>query len=251
MTYFDSLDFAYRIVFTRFDFVTWLWAIAAFVASLVLLHLAWGRLWNSQWAMFRRPGVAVASILIGLFVGVSVLTLLAANRGVEWLDQQRTELVRQRTDCGSCNRRILVEARKRSGQVSVPDDNAMVLHNEQDLSILAEVAAEDVHCPLTPSGPLGPGAPCHVRDPVSVAQAVVGKRPTVSFPVTVSPENPWIKAAVTAQLEEALSYATPKLRAGMTELKDGVLVLLWLALGIQFVMVPSFAVADIRIHPTV
>lgn len=42
MTYFESLDFVYRLVFARFDLPVWIWSILAFVLSLVLVHFLWG-----------------------------------------------------------------------------------------------------------------------------------------------------------------------------------------------------------------
>ncbi|HYN78363.1 MAG TPA: hypothetical protein VES73_11285 [Lamprocystis sp. (in: g-proteobacteria)] len=127
----------------------------------------------------------------------------------------------------------------------------MALNSQRDLQVVAEVAAASVGCPLTPSGPLGAGAPCSVRDPVSVAQQVVRAIPAASYPLTVSPDNPWIKAAVTTQVQEALSYATPRLQAGMTELRTLMAVLFWSALIFQVLLVPIAAVSDIRVHPQV
>jgi hypothetical protein len=170
---------------------------------------------------------------------------------MDWVELQRAELSRQFTDSGVRNRRIFTEAGERIGQATAVDENTLSIRNERDLLALAEVAAADVRCPLTPSGPLGLGAPCRMRDAVSVARDVVRAFPAPSFPTTVSPGNPWIKAAVTAQVEEALSYATPKLRKGMTELRDAAQWVLWLALGLQALIVPIGAVTDIRSNPSV
>lgn len=249
MTYFDSLQFVYRLVFERFDLIVWGWATVAFVLSLVGIHWLWGRAWNAQWGLLSRPGTALASLVLALLVGGAVLTWLAAERSGQWLELQRAELTRQVADSGSRNRRILVDARGGIGHG--PDENTLTLRSNQDLMVLAQTAAADVRCPLTPSGPLGPGAPCRVRDPRAVAQDVVRTVAGADFPLDVSPDNPWIRAAVTARVEEALSFATPRLRAGMDELRTLVAVVLCLALGIQALMVPLAAVGDIRVNPSV
>lgn len=251
MTYFESLDFVYRLIFARFDLTTWIWAIVTFCASLFILHLAWGRAWNKQWTFFKLPSVAIMSIVIAALCGAVMLTWLAANRSVAWLELQRTELTRQFTDSGTLNRRIFRAARERMGGGDASAaENALVLRNERDALTLAMAAATDITCPLTPSGPLGPGAPCRVRDPASVADEVVRGITVPSYPIVVSPQNPWIKAAVTLQLQEALEYATTRLRAGMTELEQALIVLMIILLSVQILSVPIAAVSDIRVHPS-
>lgn len=253
MTYFESLDFVYRLVFERFDLPTWFWSILAVILSLVLVHWLWGLVWNARWGLFTRPGMAATSILLAVIAGASALTWLAAHRSAAWLDLQRTELPRRFADSGARNRAVLVAARDRIGPG--PDENTLTLRTDQDLLVLAETAAASVRCTLTPSGtasgPLGYGAPCRVRDPASVARDLVRTIPAVSFPLQVSPDNPWTKAAVAAQVEEALSYATPLLRAGMAELATLAAVLFWSALALQAILVPIAAVGDIRVRPPV
>lgn len=250
MTYFESLDFVYRLIFARFDVLVWVWSIVAFAFSLVCIHLLWGMAWNRQWSFFKRPNVATVNILLGLIIMLSALIWLAAGRSGEWLELQRTELTRQYTDSGLRNRRILVEAQKQLGHESMVGENALRIRNNADLQALAEVAARSVRCPLTQSGPLGPGSPCRVRDPVSVAQEVIRTTSAASFPMTLAPDNPWVSAAVATQVQEALSYATPLLRSGMSELKSLVFAIFWLALVVQIILVPISAVGDIRVHPT-
>jgi len=251
MTYFESLNFVYQLVFERFDLPVWVWSILAAILSVVLLHWLWGLAWNAQWGMFRRPGVAAFSIVMAIVVLISALTWLAAGRAGDWLDQQRTELARQITDSGALNRRIFRDAREQLSKTKGTDENAMTLNGPGDLEILAQAAAQHVRCPLTQTGPLGRGAPCRVREPVAVAQEVVRAIPAATFPLRVTPDNPWTKAAITAQIQEALSYAEPRLQAGMTELRNLTAVLFWIALGLLVLIVPIAAVSDIRVHPQV
>jgi hypothetical protein len=201
--------------------------------------------------MFRSPGVAVFSLVMAFVVFVSALTWLAAGRAGDWFDQQRSELTRQFTESGSRNRNIFLAAQEQLGKIGGPEENAMVLNGSRDLEILAQVAAQAIRCPLTQHGPLGRGAPCRVREPASVAQEVVRTIQAPSFPLTVTPDNPWTRAAITAQVQEALSYANPRLQAGMAEVRTLMAALFWIALGLQALVVLISAVADIRVHPQV
>lgn len=250
MTYYESLDFIYRLIFARFDLVVWLWSIIAFGLTMIIVHWLWGKAWNKQWAFFKRPVSAITSIILGLTVMLSVLTWLAAERSSEWLELQRIELTRQYTDSGLRNRRILTEAQNQLGNESMVGENALRIRNTAELQLLTEVAAGSVRCPLTQSGPLGPGAPCRMRDPVSVAQEVMQSTPAAIYPMTLSPDNLWISGAVATQVQEALSYATPKLRTGMRELQDFVYSIFWIAIIAQIILVAISAISDIRIHPT-
>lgn len=174
----------------------------------------------------RKPATAVISFVIASALGIATLFWFAADRSVSWIDLQRTELTRQFTESGTRNRRIFREAQERiAGSVNATQ-NTIELRNERDTLTLALAAATDVSCPLASHGPLGLGAPCRMRDPSTVAEEVVRTIPIMSYPITVSPQNRWSEAAVSAQLDEALSFATNKLRPGMTELKDALFVVI-------------------------
>lgn len=249
MTYFESLDFVYRLVFERFDLLVWGVAILTFLLSIIFIHWLWGLGWNSHWSLFKRPSFSIFSFILAFIIGFSALIWLAADRSHEWLQQQRTELTRQFTDSGRRNRSVFTAACERIGQGCDPSSNSMILKNQLDLQILTEIAAASVECPLTPSGPLGSGSPCRVRDTASVAQDVIRLIRPAAFPLTVSPDNQWTKSAVNIQIQEALSYATPKLRKGMDELQTLMAWLFLSALAIQLLIVQVAAVSDIRIHP--
>ena len=250
MTYFESLDFVYKLILTRFDLAAWIWAIIAFFIALLALHWGWGLIWNKKWTFFKRPAYATTSIVIALLCLVLVLFWFAADRSMTWLELQRAEFTRQFTESGKRNRDILVKARERIGIEGNYADNTLTLRNERDTTALALTAASEVRCPLTASGPLGPGAPCRVRDPATVATEVVHSIPVASYPVTVSPQNPWTEAAVTAQLQEALSYALTRIRTGMDELKSPLPLLIILLISAQVLLVLGAAVSDIRVHPS-
>lgn len=249
MTYFESLSFVYRLVFARFDAPVWMWSIIAVLLTLLLLHWGWGRLWNRQWGLFTSPAMGATSLLLALVVGVSTLVYVAAGRSEQWLDMQRQTLPKRLADSGSLNRRIFKAARNRLDKPAGPVENRMSLDNGRELLLFTETAASQPFCPLRPSGPLGPDAPCELRDPVSVAQEVVASMPPTVYPLSVSPDNPWFKQAVEVQVQAALEQMTPLLRQGMRELGSTALLALIGAIAIVVIFVPVAAVADIEVYP--
>jgi hypothetical protein len=251
MTYFESLSFVYRLVFARFDPPVWVWSIGALLLTLLVLHWGWGRLWNRHWGLFTSPGMGITSLLLALLVGASTQIYVAADRSEQWLDLQRATLPKQLADSGSLNRRIFQEARGRLGQPPGPVENEMTLRDAGELEVATESAAAAVRCPLRPSGPLGPGAPCQLRDPVSLAQEIVSRMPASAYPLVVSPDNPWFRAAVSAQVQAALDHAAPLLREGTRELKGTALMVLVGALTLIVIVVPMAAVSNIQVHPKV
>ncbi|WP_295441776.1 hypothetical protein [uncultured Thiodictyon sp.] len=251
MTYFDSLDFVYQLVLSRFDLTVWIWAIIAFCASLFALNLGWGLLWNSQWTLFKHPGTVIATLIIALFVFASTLSWLGADRSARWLDDQRAELTSQFTRDGARNLRILRAARDRIGSQEGTANNTLTLRSERDAMALASVAAADVRRPLTPSGPLGPGAPFQVRDPAEVAAEVIHSLPAVSYPITVKPQNEWTETALAAQVQAAVSYVTKQLVPGIDELKYALAWAIGLLALSQLVIVRFAAISDIRIQPSI
>lgn len=251
MTYFDSLNFVYQLVFARLDLVVLLWALIAFVASLVLLHWLWGLAWNARWGLFSRPGMAAFGIVAALFVGGSALFWLGAGRAGEWLQQQAAVLPQQIADDPALRYEIFTTTQQQLGLPSGAADNEMALRGRKDMETLAHTAASLVRCPLTRSGPLGPGAPCQMRNPDDVAQETLQAVPPGAFPLTISDDNPWAAYAVTTQVQAALSDATPKITAGVAELRTALAVVFWLAVALQVLIVPIVAVGDIRVHPQV
>jgi hypothetical protein len=249
VTYFESLSFVYRLVFARFDPPVWVWSIMALLLTLLLLHWGWGRLWNRQWGLFTSPGTGVFSLLLAFLVGVSTLVYVAAGRSEQWLDLQRQTLPKRLADSGSLNRRIFKAARNRLDKPAASDENRMSLDNARELLLFTETAAAQPFCPLRPSGPLGPDAPCELRDPVSVAQEVVASLPPTIYPLSVSPDNPWFKQAVEVQVQAALEQMTPLLRQGMRELRSTALLVLVGAIAVVVIFVPIAAVSDIKVYP--
>jgi len=45
----NTMEYAARLVFSRFDFSTWLWVVFAFLFSFVAIGFLWGCLWNRKW----------------------------------------------------------------------------------------------------------------------------------------------------------------------------------------------------------
>jgi len=251
MTHFDSLAFVYQLVLARFDLMVWGWSIVALVLSLVALHWLWGLAWNARWGLFTRPGMAAFGIGCALVIGGSTLIWLAAGRAGTWLQLQATVLPQKISNDPALRYDVFTTAQRQLGLPPGPVENEMTLPDRGALETLANVAASQVRCPLARSGPLGPGAPCQMRNPGEVAQETLQANPAGAFPLTVTPDNPWVAYAVTAQVQAALSDATPKLTTGMAELRTLMAALFWIAFGLQVVIVPIAAVADIRVHPQV
>ena len=251
MTYFDSLAFVYQLVLARFDLMALGWSVIALMLSLVLLHWLWGLAWNTRWGLFTRPGMAAFGIVCALTIGASALIWLAAGRASSWLQQQATALPQKLSNDPALRYDIFTTAQQQLGLPPGPVENEMTLRDRGALETLAQVAASQVRCPLTRSGPLGPGAPCQLQNPDDVAQKTLHANPMGAFPLTVTPNNPWVTYAVTAQVQAALSDATPKLATGMAELRTLMATLFWFAVALQVLIVPIRAVADIRIHPQV
>lgn len=251
MTYFDFLTFVYHLVFTRLDLVPMLWAFIAFVLSLVLLTWLWGLAWNARWGLFTHPGLAVFGIVAAVVIGGAALFWFGAERTGTWLKAQGETLPQQYASDRALRYDIFVNAQEQLGLPSGAADNEMTLRNRRDLETLTRTAASLVRCPLARSGPLGPSAPCQMRDPDEVAQETLQAVPAGTFPLTVTDDNPWVAYAVTSQVQAALSDATPKLIAGVGELRTVLATLFWLCIVLQVLIVPIVAVSDIRIHPQV
>ncbi|WP_295390452.1 hypothetical protein [uncultured Thiodictyon sp.] len=251
MTYFDSLNFVYQLVSARLDLVVVLWALIALVLSLVLLHWLWGLAWNTSWGLFTRPSLAAFGTVAALVIGSSALFWLGAERVGTWLQLQAATLPKQMASDPALRYDIFVTAQQQLALTSGAADNEMALRNRRDLETLAQTAASLVRCPLTRSGPLGPGAPCQMRNPDEVAQETLQEIPPKAFPLTVTDDNPWVAYAVTTQIQAALSDATPKLTAGAAELRIVLAALFWIFIGLQVLIVPIAAVSDIRVHPQV
>ena len=251
MTHFDSLNFVYQLVIARLDLVVVLWALIALILSLAVLHWLWGLAWNTRWGLFTRPGLAAFGIVAALVIGGSALFWLGAGRVGTWLQLQAATLPKQIASDPALRYDIFVTAQQQLGLPSGAADNEMALRNRHDLETLIQTAASLVRCPLTRSGPLGPGAPCQMRNPDEVVRETLQAVPAGAFPLTVTDDNPWVAYAVTTQVQAALSDATSKLTVGAAELRAGLAALFWIAIGLQVIIVPIVAVSDIRVHPQV
>ena len=248
MTYFESLAFVYEIVLYRFDLPVITWGVGVFALSLVLGHQLCGRLWNKKWRFFRSPTAATASLFIATVLGVGTIASMAVDRSFTWMEMQQTELQQQYPNNGVRNRTILRETQELLGRPANLD-NTLLLEGPEDLRLLALVAARHVSCPLVPHGPFGPGAPCSVNDPEQVADEVVRTLPITSYPLSITPNNQWTRAALLTQLEKAIHYTTERLELGLSELRTALRNLIWLLIVLQLVIVSWVALADIRTHP--
>jgi hypothetical protein len=251
MTYFDSLNFVNQLVFSRLDVPVLVWTFLAFLLSLVVLYWLWGLAWNARWGLLSRPGMAIFGITAALFIALSTLFWLGAGRAGSWLQLQAASLPQKTATDPALLYDIFVTAQQQLGLPSGAADNEMTLRDRRDLTILAQTAAAIVQCPLTRSGPLGPGAPCEMRNPDDVAQETLSAVSAGAFPLTVTDNNPWVAYAVTSQVQAAISDATPKLTEGMKELRTLLATVFWVFIALQILIVPIVAITDIRVHPKV
>ena len=249
MTYFDSLEFVYQLIAARFDLVVWVSAVAVFAFALIVLFWLWGRIWNAEWSFFSSGSAFVLGFILALTAGASMLAWQGSTRSVLWLEQQQVVLERQLADSGSRNRKILVDTRQRLGGGSGGNENVLQINDVAELTVLAEVAAASVSCPLTRSGPLSTAILCRPRDPATVAREVVQNSPPPSYPISMSPDNPWVREAIASQVRAVLSHATPLLFSGMREIEKTSKILLTLSLVILMIFIPMFALGDIRVSP--
>ena len=99
--------------------------------------------------------------------------------------------------------------------------------------------------------PFSHGAPFLVREPDAVALDVVDAVPAPVYPVIVTPDNEWSKAAVTAQVVFAFDYATQSVENPLAELRFALLCFCAVVLVIQVIFTPVAACGDIQENPKV
>jgi hypothetical protein len=93
--------------------------------------------------------------------------------------------------------------------------------------------------------------PVTVRDPAAVAEDVVAAIPAPTYPVPVTPDNAWSKAAITAQVATAMESAARDLALPVQKLKTSLVSLGALIFLIQVVLIPVAATKDIHENPKV
>jgi hypothetical protein len=124
------------------------------------------------------------------------------------------------------------------------------LNSRSDAHALAETAAA-VKQALLHSGPFMLGAPVHVRDPQLVAQDVLSAAPAPNYPVIVTPDNAWTRAAVVDQVNTAFEFLAQNLPKPMSDLKTALTVLIFVLVGLQLVLTPVSAINDIKASPKI
>lgn len=259
MDFYDSFLISARVLLHRGDVTAILAAITAFLLCFLGFGLFWGLMWNRKWSLLGHLASSSFSVVFALLVSAIVLGLFGAVRTPQWIETEREILARQLVGSGSVNREAFRIAWERlqplGGQEGLTPPaqggNEIRLSNASDAKILARAAAEAVKRPLMAHGPFASGVPAFMRDPETVAEDVVTVIAAPSYPVMVSPDNEWSRAAVTAQVGAAIDSAAKQLRQPLAELTT---VLYW-ALGIVFFlqigMTALNACRDIREHPKV
>jgi hypothetical protein len=180
-----------------------------------------------------------------------------ADRTTAWIEAERENLARQLAASGTLNREAFRNAWEKLQPLGGQDDltapaeggNELRLRSEEDAKVVAYTAADIVKRPLLIQGPFSFGAPCIVRDPGAVASDVVAAIPAPAYPVKISPNNEWSRAAVTAQVGTALESASKALFIPTQELKFALVWFGALLLFIQIVLIPITAVGDIKENP--
>jgi hypothetical protein len=116
---------------------------------------------------------------------------------------------------------------------------------------LAEVGASEVKRPLSTQGPFRFGTSLNVRDPKVVADEVLRAITAPVYPITVSPENAWSKAAITNQVTNALDSTLKILKQPMEELAKALLILQITLFLVHAGLIARASYNDINTNPKV
>jgi hypothetical protein len=127
--------------------------------------------------------------------------------------------------------------------------NELRLSRDDDSRLLVEEAASAIRGPLLAKAPFCFGVPCQVRDSDVVADDLLKTISPPAYPVIVSPDNEWSKAAIKDQVRTAFDSASKQIRQPMEDLKTALVALGIVVLLIQLVSIPIAACRDIKENP--
>lgn len=253
----DALAFSLKLIYSNLDFATLGIAIFIFLATIIVLGLFWGKCWNKQWNLLGNLPAGTLSILLASLLVIISLGWLGGHSGSTWLDRQRDLLTRQLSSSGLLNR----EGFRRAWDILQPlggqenltppgeGGNELRLNSEEDARVLASSSGDSVKGSLLGQGPFLFGAPCFVGDSSIVAEDVVKTVVNPSYPVIVSPENQWSKAAVAYQVGVAFDSASRALRDPLKDLKTKMILAAIVIILLHLAATALFACGDIKAHP--
>jgi hypothetical protein len=255
----ESLEFSLRLIFSHFDLVAWLWAVVVFLLSFVVVGLFWGMCWNRKWSFFGHWPSFGWSIASALCLATVILAYRGAIQAVTWIEMQRDLVTEELVDSGSLNREIFLSAwdklyplGEQTGLTPPADGgNELRLARDDDARVLVEVAASAIKQPLIAKTPFRFGVPCRVRDPGEVASELTKTISPPAYPVIVSPDNEWSKAAIKDQISTAFDFASKEIRQPIEDLEGPLVALGIVVLLIQCVLISIAACRDIKENPKV
>jgi hypothetical protein len=253
----ESFEFSLRSIFSQFDLVAWLWAVVVFLLSFVVAGLFWGMCWNRKWAYVGHWPSLAWSAISALCLATVVLEYRGATRAAAWIETQRDLVTSELIGLGSLNREIFRSAWDKlyplGGQnglaAPIEGGNELRLSRDDDARVLVEVASSAIKQPLLAKAPFSFGVPCQVRDSSAVADDVMKAISPPVYPVIVTPDNEWSKAAIKDQIATAFDSAVKEIRQPTEDLKTSLIGLGLVVFLIQFVLIPIAACRDIKENP--
>lgn len=209
--------------------------------------------------MSGHIGSTIVSIICSCALAAAVLAWFGSHRALTWIANQREALTRQVANSGTLNRETLRKAwgslQPLGGQSEIlpPTEggNELRLHNNEEARILAKAAAETVKQPLRMQAPFAFGLPASFTDPDDIAEEVLKNITPPTYPIVVSPDNEWSRAAITAQVSSAIDAATRMLRKPLDDLNVSLVWAMVLAGMIQLGLTALSACRDIKVNPKV
>lgn len=257
MSILEGLPLIWQFVFEGGLDCGWPWVIVTIFGFVLLLHWLWGRCWNGGWDLFRPKPLAI-SLILGLAAGYAVFNWRAVSGFEKWLEFQREGLADTLTGSRSFHRNAFETAWDKlqplGGQDGLIDPREggeeIHLRNLNEAAMLASAAATEARALLRGKVPFAQLGRASNTNPDAVGQdvaATLGE--TVSFPLTVNVVNEWQKAAATAQVHQSASALFKDLEPVLLEVRRlAMAVAIGLAV-LMLVVVPVFAMKDIRVFP--
>lgn len=259
MNYFDSLEFAFRLFLYRVDAAAVVWAGVAFLFSLFIVGLLWGRLWNRSWGLFSRIGNFLLSLFCAFLLATTTIGFYGAHRALEKVETFRQLVARELVGKGTTNRQILEDSWSKLEPLGGQQDltapslggNELRLNSRDDVIILAETASEEAKSQLRFKPPFVFGVPLFTRSSEDIANSVADAVTAPVFPVVVGPDNEWSKSATTLQVNYAMDQALTTMKRPVESLRNSLIWFGVIVLLVQTLLTTVIALADIKANPSV
>lgn len=259
MNYALLIEFLFKFNLSQSDTATWIYVLLTLLAFVFVLGLFWGKLWNKTWSVGGHLGSFSYVLFFGFLAAFAVFNLRAISGVESWMEGQRITLARSIADSGTYNRAVhratWNELYPQGGQADLTPPtqagNELRLNNPDDAFRLAVNAAIETKTVLRMKAPFVLGAPLVTRPPSEIATEAVdaiGFNPS-RFPTIVTASNEWSATAATIQVNQALDSAMSTMKPGMEDLRRACYWLLGAMIVLPLVLIPSNALADIKINP--